>query len=72
MLALSRISATHIKDLRYRGQCVYFGKTYYVYEHRKIGGHYAMIKLDLTQPIYLYHFYNYNLITNEPRQDVIL
>ncbi|RIB09130.1 hypothetical protein C2G38_2044576 [Gigaspora rosea] len=31
-----------------------------------------MTRLDLNEPVYLYHFFNYNLITHELKQIVVL
>lgn len=65
-LEFSRISSRYSKDLKYKGRTIYYGDTYYVYKQKRIGGHYALTKLDLEEPIYLHYLFNYNLITHEP------
>ncbi|CAG8575262.1 19451_t:CDS:2, partial [Gigaspora rosea] len=71
-LEFSIISTRHCKDLRYKGRAVYYSDTYYVYKHKKLGSHYALTKLNLEEPVYLHHFFNYRLITHEPKQLILL
>lgn len=43
-----------------------------MYKHKKLGSHYALTKLNLKEPVYLHHFFNYRQIIYESKQLVLL